>query len=119
MGRIGRPRTIEASVSAECAVSAYGEMESEEIKTGGPAQQMRGLLGDRGIGTSALTVQFDEPLDPTRISRDILNAAGQGEYGTVVVGRHAFSGLQRFFRHRVGEELVLAPGEGVSVWVVE
>jgi hypothetical protein len=63
-------------------------------------------------------VQFDEPLNGQKIAEDILHTARTRDYGTVVVGRHGFAGLKRFFGHHVAEELVRI-GKGKTIWVVE
>jgi K+-sensing histidine kinase KdpD len=78
---------------------------------------MQESLAKRGINVANMMMQFDEPLDPRDIARDILKTARERDYGTVVVGRHAFSGLKRLFHHHVGEELVRA-GQGIAIWVV-
>jgi nucleotide-binding universal stress UspA family protein len=110
---------IEDKVSAERA-SDYGEMEKEAIDEGtAMLQGFRQRLTESGIDVTALMVQLDEPLDPQKIAREILNTARQGGYGTVVVGRNSFSGLKHFFQHHhVAEDLVRA-GEEISIWVVE
>lgn len=108
----------EERVSSERA-GAYHELEKEAIEKGQDLlQSLRGSLAERGIDVTALVLQFDEPLDPKQVARDILKTAKEGDYGTVVVGRHSFSGLKRLFQHHIGEELVRI-GQGLTVWVVE
>jgi hypothetical protein len=51
-------------------------------------KSMRANLVERGIDVLTLMVQFDEPLDPKEVARDILKNAKNRDYGTVVVGRH-------------------------------
>ena len=109
----------EDKVSAERA-DAYREMEKEAIDEGtAMLQGFRQRLTESGIDVTDLIVRFDEPLDPKKIAREILNTARQGGYGTVVVGRNSFSGLKHLFQHHhVAEELVRA-GEETSIWVVD
>ncbi len=109
---------VEDKTSAERA-SAYEELEEEAYANGQDLlQRLRGRLAERKIDVAARLVQFEEPLDPKNITNHILKIAAVGQYGTVVVGRHSFSGLKRLFRHHVGEELVRT-GAGVAIWVVE
>jgi nucleotide-binding universal stress UspA family protein len=98
---------------------AYQEME-EALREKGESllRRSQALLSDRGVETTVLPVQWDEPLDRKNLAEDILQAAREGDSGTVVVGRHSYSGLKRLFHHHVGEELV-RKGDGVTVWVVE
>jgi len=109
---------IEDAVSLERA-EAYQELEKEAIE-GGRAllQRLQAILTERGIDVAALLVRFEEPLDRKHMATDVLNIAKERDYGTVVVGRHSFSGLKRLFQHHVGEELVRT-GKGVTIWVVE
>lgn len=109
---------IEQKVSSERA-NAYREMEKEVIKgEQGWLQRLQGIFAERRIDVAAQLVQFEEPLEPTNIAQHVLKTAKERDYGTVVVGWHSFSGLQRLFRHHVGEELVRT-GKGVTIWVVE
>jgi nucleotide-binding universal stress UspA family protein len=111
------PKT-EDRVSSERA-EAYLEMENEAVKKGQTLLQgLHGILAERGINVTAFMVQFEEPLDPKNITNHILKTAAEEDYGTVVVGCHAFSGLKRLFQHHVGEDLVRR-GRGMSIWVVE
>jgi nucleotide-binding universal stress UspA family protein len=109
---------IEDSVSTERARD-YQQIEKEAIKGGQELLQgLQGILTETKIDVTARLVQFEEPLDPKHITIHILKIAVERDYGTVVVGRHAFSGLKRFFQHDVAEQLVRT-GEGVTVWVVK
>jgi len=108
----------EERISSERA-EVYQEMENAAVEKGQALlQQLQGILAERGTDVTARQVQFEEPLDPKTITTHLLKIAAEQEYGTVVVGWHSFSGLRRFFRHHVGEELVRM-GQGVTVWVVE
>jgi nucleotide-binding universal stress UspA family protein len=109
---------IEDKVSSERA-EAYQEMESEAIDKGRALiRRLQKSLSDGGIDVAELLVQFEEPLDPKNTTHHILKTAAERDYGTVVVGRHTFSGLKRLLRHHVAEELIRT-AEGVTVWVVE
>jgi nucleotide-binding universal stress UspA family protein len=111
-------QAVEDKVSAERA-EAYQKMEEEALEKGrAMLHKMQQSLVEKGIDVNSLVVKFEEPLDPKRVARDILQTASEGDYGTVVVGRHSFTGLKRLFQHHVGEELV-RKGQGVTVWVVE
>ncbi len=109
---------VEDKTSPERA-GAYEELEKEAFEGGqNLLQGLQGMLAERRIDVAARIVQFEEPLDPKNITDRILKTTEVGHYGTVVVGRHSFSGLKRLFRHHVGEELVRA-GKGIAIWVVE
>ena len=109
---------IEDMISSERAKD-YQDTEKEIIE-GGQAmlRKLQAILAEKQIDVIARVVQFAEPLDPKSIASDVLNKAKEREYGTVVVGRHSFSGLRRHFGHHVSEELVRT-GLEVTVWVVE
>jgi nucleotide-binding universal stress UspA family protein len=109
---------IEERVSQERA-GEYQEMERQGIRKGKALlQSLRGSLAEKGIDVIDLQVQFDEPLDPKHVARDILKTAKERDYGTVVVGRRSFSGLRHLFQHHVGEELART-GSGITIWVVD
>jgi nucleotide-binding universal stress UspA family protein len=109
---------LEGKVSSERA-DAYQEMEGKVKQRGQMLlEYYQGILAERRIDVTALLVHFEEPLDAKKITDHILKTAKEGNYGTIVVGRHSFSGLKRLFGHHVGEELVRR-GEGVTIWVVE
>jgi len=109
---------IEGQVSSERA-DAYQEMEQEAIERDQDfLQGFQQILAGRGVDVSAGLVQFDEPLNGKTIAEDLYRTAKARDYGTVVVGRHCFSGLKRLFGQHVGEELVRI-GNGITIWVVE
>jgi nucleotide-binding universal stress UspA family protein len=109
---------IEDDVSSERA-KVYQKLEEKTIKNGQQMlEKLKGILTERGIDVTALLVRFEEPLDRKHIAHDILTIAKERGYGTIVVGRHLFSGLKRLFGHHVGEELVRT-GKGVTIWVIE
>jgi nucleotide-binding universal stress UspA family protein len=96
----------------------------QEMKKGAVAEAqdllrgLQGILAEKNLDVTGRLVRFEEPLLPKKIARDLLKIAEERDYGTVVVGRHSFSGLKRLFQHHVGEELVRL-GKGVAIWVVE
>jgi nucleotide-binding universal stress UspA family protein len=109
---------IEERVSSERA-DAYQVMEIDAIKSGHALLKKRQeILTVKKIDVAAQLVQFEEPLDPNNITGHVLETAKERDYGTVVVGRHSFSGLRHLFRHHVSVELVRT-GEAVTIWVVE
>jgi nucleotide-binding universal stress UspA family protein len=109
---------VEEQVSAERA-AAYQEMEkSAAQKEKGRLRGLQELLAGRGIVVTPLLVQFEEPLEWKTVADHILKTAAERDCGTIVVGRHSFSGLKRLFKHHVGEELVREDG-GRTVWIVE
>jgi nucleotide-binding universal stress UspA family protein len=109
---------IEDRKSSERA-DAYQVMEKKAV-AGGQAllQMLEKILAERDIDVAAKVVRFEEPLDPKTIVRNVLEAAREGDYGTLVVGRNSFSWLRRVFGHHIGEELVRT-GQGFVIWVVE
>jgi nucleotide-binding universal stress UspA family protein len=109
---------VEDEISSERA-EVYQKLEEKKIEDGQHMlEKLKGILTERGIDVTALLVRFEEPLDRKHIAHDVLNIAKERDYGTIVVGRHSFSGLKRLFQHHVGEELVRA-GKRVTIWVVE
>jgi nucleotide-binding universal stress UspA family protein len=108
---------IEDEVSSERA-TAYAVMEKNAIKEGrGLLQKLQGILAERKIDVAAQLIEFEEPLDAKSIANHIVETAREGDYGTVVVGQHTFSGLKRLIGHHVGEQLV-GNGKEVTIWVV-
>jgi nucleotide-binding universal stress UspA family protein len=122
------PRMLEWGGSEDASVEAkveakrertYLTMEDKAIAMGRVLlQPLEAILAKKGIDVSGLLVEFEEPLDKKNIAGKILDTAREHNCGTIVVGRHSFSGLQRLFQHHVGEELV-REGEKVTIWVVE
>jgi nucleotide-binding universal stress UspA family protein len=80
-------------------------------------QELKPILAQSGIDVCAQVVQFDEPADRKKLARTILETARERGYGTIVVGRHAFSS-QGLFTHHLSDELVHA-GDHVAIWIVE
>lgn len=109
---------VEERVEAE-RENTYLKLEDKAIARGRALlQPMEARLTKKGIDVTGLLVEFEEPLDKKNIAAKILEAAREHQCGTIVVGRHSFSGLQRLFQHHVGEELV-REGEKITIWVVE
>jgi nucleotide-binding universal stress UspA family protein len=108
---------LEAQVSAERA-ETYRQVEQETIAKGKSVlKSLQQLLAEKGVDVTARLVQFEEPLDWKLIVDHLLKTATEHNYGTVVVGRHPRSWLQRLFQHHVATELVQS-GEGVTIWAV-
>ncbi len=76
------------------------------------------LLARKGIDVTAELIQFEEPLDTESIAKHIIDCAGEGDYGTIVVGRNTFSGLRRMFQRDFADEL-MDKSKNVSVWLVD
>jgi nucleotide-binding universal stress UspA family protein len=109
---------IEDKISSERA-QVYQGMEKEAIASGQALlQSLQAILAEKKIDVAGRYAQFEEPLDPKHITAHILKTAAEGDYGTVVVGRHSFSALKHWFRHHVVEELVCTAESG-AIWVVE
>ena len=108
----------ENSVSNERA-DAYDEMEANIVNTGQALmQRLQTPFTAKHVDVVARVVKFEEPLDPKNIAQELFATAQNEEYGTIVVGRHSFSGWKRFFGHHVADEL-LKIAKDVTVWVVE
>jgi nucleotide-binding universal stress UspA family protein len=109
---------VEAKVEAK-RERAYLRMEDKAVAKGRALlQPLEAMLSKKGIDVAGLLVEFEEPLDKKNIADKILDTARDHNCGTIVVGRHSFSGLQRLFQHHVGEELV-REGQKITIWVVE
>jgi K+-sensing histidine kinase KdpD len=108
----------ERTVSVQRA-EAYRGMEKEVIEAGQfLLKRLHDLLAEKATDVITQVVRFEEPLDAKTITSDLLKMAKERGYGTIVVGKHSFAGLKRWFAHHVGEELVRT-ADGVTVWVVE
>ncbi|MCI0458180.1 MAG: universal stress protein [Gemmataceae bacterium] len=108
---------IEDQISTERG-AVYRQVEKQALAQGKALlQRFQAILVEKGIQVAVLLVQFEEPLDRKSIAQDILKAAKEREYGTVVVGRHLFSLWTSLFQQHVGEQLVHT-GEGITIWVV-
>ncbi len=122
------PRMIERGGSEDAAIEAevearrdreYEQMEREKIDRSRDAlRQMQSILTRAGIRVNSALVQFEEPLEKKNMAEKILETAANEGCGTVVVGRHSFSGWKSLFQSHLGEELVRA-GERITIWVVE
>ena len=96
----------------------YRRMEEKRQVKGQALCTLQKTLARKGTTVAERFIRFEEPLDATTVSRAILDAAREHECGTIVVGRHAFSGLKHWFQYHVSENLV-RQGSEVGVWVVE
>jgi nucleotide-binding universal stress UspA family protein len=109
---------VEDKVESQRA-EEYRRMEARRKDKGQALLQgLQALFTRNGSNVEGRYVAFEEPLDATTVTRAVLDAARQHQCNTVVVGRHAFAGLKRWFQHHVAENLVRAES-GISVWVVE
>lgn len=96
----------------------YEELEQATIEEGRTMLDgLKGILSQHGAEVAELLVQFEEPLDLTHVSNHILRTAAERDYVTVVVARHSFAGLKRWFRHHLGEELIRR-ANGLTICVV-
>jgi nucleotide-binding universal stress UspA family protein len=97
----------------------YDRLEHESIEKGEAVlRRLRQMLTERHVEVDGLIVQFEEPLDPKEIAAHILKVAAERQCGTIVVGRHSFTGLRRLFGRQVADD-VLAAADGRAVWVIE
>jgi nucleotide-binding universal stress UspA family protein len=122
------PRMLEWGGSEDPAVeektseereAAYRQVEGKAMAAAkAKLRPFQALLAERGTEPAVVLVRFEEPLSRKRIADDILQAARERQYGTVVVGRHLSSLWEHFFSKSIGERLIRG-GEGVAVWVVE
>jgi nucleotide-binding universal stress UspA family protein len=95
----------------------YEELEQAAIAEGRTMlDRLKGILSKHGADVAELLVQFVEPLDLTHVGNHILRTAAERDYLTVVVARHSFAGLKRWFRH-LGEELIRR-ANGLTICVV-
>jgi nucleotide-binding universal stress UspA family protein len=109
---------MEEQVSTERA-RIYRQLEAKRVAKGKSLlRKLQDTLARKGTEVIGLFVQFEEPLTKKAVVRAILQTARKQGCGTIVVGRHCFSGWQRLFRGHVGEELV-REGKGTTIWVVE
>jgi hypothetical protein len=109
---------VEDRISAE-REAAYRQVEAKAVAEARvKLRRLLDILAAKGANADVLLVRFEEPLSRKRIADDILKAAREGGYGTVVVGGHMSSLWESFFKESVAERLVRS-GEGVAVWVVE
>lgn len=76
------------------------------------------LLIDRGLLPENLSTEFSSSIHKPDVAREVLEAAGKWDCGTVVTGRHCLPWTQEMFHRHVGEELVQR-AKGFAVWVVE
>jgi K+-sensing histidine kinase KdpD len=79
---------------------------------------MKAILHKAGVPTRAIATQIATLINGQDVVTEILAAAEAGQYGTIVVGREAFSRLKELFYHHVGDE-ILRRGQGFTTWVVE
>ena len=73
------------------------------------------LFGKTGFPLDRVTLKFGHEDD---IGHTILDEAGSGGYGTIVVTRHGSNGIKRFFGGGITDQL-LRDATGFTLWVVE
>jgi nucleotide-binding universal stress UspA family protein len=78
----------------------------------------KAILHKAGVPTHSIETQITTLINGQDLVTEILAAAQASQYGTVVVGREAFSGLKELFYHHVGDEL-LRRGQGFTIGVVK
>jgi nucleotide-binding universal stress UspA family protein len=81
-------------------------------------ERARSQLRQANVPAQAIETEFVVSINGQDMVTDILDAAKSSQCGTIVVGRESFHGLQAFFAHHVGDELV-AKGHDVTIWVVK
>ena len=71
----------------------YRQLEKDKLAKGKSLlQRLQVLVADKGIDVTGLYLRFEEPLDRKSVASAILNAAREGNFGIVVVGRHGCTG---------------------------
>ena len=76
------------------------------------------ILREAGVPGRAVKTGYCTSTNRQEVAADILEAARAERCSTIVVGRESFSGLKRFLRRHVGDELI-RKGQGFTIWVVE
>ena len=108
----------EEKIDSERADEYRRMEERRQVKGQALLARLQKTLSRKGTAVAERFVRFEEPLDAATVSGAILDVAREHECGTIVVGRHAFSGLKHWFQYHVSENLV-RQGSEVGVWVVE
>lgn len=78
---------------------------------------IRTQLESAGVPAALIFLRTESCAGEYEIVPDILSAARAHECGTIVVGREAFTGLKKLFRHHIADAIIKS-GEGMGVWVV-
>ncbi len=108
---------VEARTETEREIQ-YRQMEQQtEARGNALLQRMQTLLTEKGCDVSLQLVRQNEHLGRKKIAQTIIDTAKKQHFGTVVVGRHTFSGLTKLLHNHIGERL-MRNQEGINVWVV-
>ena len=75
------------------------------------------VLIDHGLLSEHISTEFSSSIHKPDVAREVLEAAGKWDCGTIVTGRHCLPWTQEIFHRHVGEELVHR-AKGFAVWVV-
>jgi hypothetical protein len=71
-----------------------------------------------GVPPSHITTACSVSIHQPNVVREVLDAAGIWQCGTIVVGRHAFSWMKDLSSSHIGEALV-RKDHGWTIWIVE
>jgi nucleotide-binding universal stress UspA family protein len=75
----------------------------------------RGILEKSGFDVTRVSLKFGHEED---VARNILEEARNGQYETIVVGRHGSSRAKRIFGGGVTDDL-LRDAKGFAIWIIE
>ncbi|MGP8050362.1 MAG: universal stress protein [Desulfobaccales bacterium] len=105
---------------SQCLTSAGAEIETAlnenlQAKIRGIFADYQGLLEKAGVAPERINTECN--LGSLSRSADILAAAREGNYGTVIMGRRGISAVREFILGRVTTR-VLHGAEGLAVWIV-
>ena len=81
--------------------------------------ELKSILTDAGVPSSAVAYYIDEDVFPGESLADALRRAALNRgCRTIALARAHLPGIHEFFHHHASEELI-REGEGIAVWVVE
>lgn len=81
--------------------------------------ELKSILMDAGVPSSAVAYYFDEDVSPGESLADALRrTALKRGCRTIALAREHLSGIHEFFHRHASEELI-REGDGIAVWVVE
>lgn len=99
-------RDAQADWTAQAKHSAQSSLEAAIV-----------LFIDHGFLSENLSTEFSSSIHKPDVAREVLEAAGKWDCGTIVTGRHCLSWTQELFHRHVGEDLVHR-AKGYAVLVV-
>jgi hypothetical protein len=121
--RLKESRGAETPRAEERVEAALAEKQDQFLRKS--AAQARPLLERAktilvGAGVPAEAIQQDCPelANSEDFVADVLHEARSRACATVVVGRHSFTGLRKFFADQPADELIHA-GQGLAFWVIQ